>query len=352
MPRFVPVFLMAAVAALWLGVAFASAERDAALRGAEYLRGAQESDGGFGGFGPGQTFDTVFAFRSVGIDPATVTTDGNSPADFLRANLEEVTESAGLAAKAALAAVAMGLDPRDVDGVDLIGAIVGFHDEDSGAFADDAFSHGLAVLGLACTGNDAPNGALEYLREAQLDDGGWGFEEDGDPDTTAIALQAYIAGGGSAADETGSAALAFFAETQASDGGWGFEPDESNANSTAYVIQALMAAGEDQAGYAINGATPMEALLALQQEDGSFAGFDPVFATAQTVPALAGRTFCDAPMTELDASSMEDAPAEPEPAAVGTGLADRGQPLPFAGLGAALMVAGAAMFVASRRFAR
>ena len=47
------------------------------------------------------------------------------------------------------------------------------------------------------------------------------------------------------------------------------------------------------------GPSPVTFLLSQQNADGSFKGFDATFATNQAVPALAGRTFCNAPETPI-----------------------------------------------------
>lgn len=359
MTRLTVLGAVAAIAALSITLAAAASDREAALDGVEFIQQTQEDDGGFGGFGPGQTFDAVLAIRSAGVDPNTVTTADNSPADFLRANVDEVTGDPGSAAKAALAADALDLDPADVDGTDFVDTIESFHDAGSGAFAEDAFSQSLAVLGLVCTGNEVDDSALGYLAERQLEDGGWGFEDAGDPDTTALAVQALVEGGMDAGDDAVQSALGFFHEAQHADGGWGAEGDESNANSTALVIQALLTLGEDPDGddWAIDGATPWAYITGAQQDDGSFPGFDPAFATNQAVPALAGRTFCEAPVTEIE-TEVEPAPADdaaavddarPEAPAAGTGQATTGgNGSPLFILAAALMVSGAGMYVATR----
>ena len=71
----------------------------------------------------------------------------------------------------------------------------------------------------------------------------------------------------------------------------------ADANSTAYVVQALYAAGEDPAGaaWASEDGTPISYLLSAQLEDGSFAwqpGTGANFlATAQAIPALLGQPY-------------------------------------------------------------
>jgi len=299
--------VVAALLALPLLVSSAALPESAAVtKGADFIRTTQVEDGGFGGFGPGQSMDAIFALRAAGVDPATVKRDGKSPADFLAANASGAT-TAGAAAKAALAAKAMNLDPRNLAGVDLVATIQAAFDGDK--YADDDFTHSIAILGLACTGNDIPGGAVMRLRETQLADGGWGFEGASDPDTSAIAAQALIAAGVPNDDPDVLAAIAYFKAKQGNDGGWGFSPDESNTSSTAFVVQALLALGEkpEAAEYTRSGKTAVAYLVSKQLPDGSFEGFDPAYAANQVVPALAGRTFCNAVTTSL-------APASPSPA--------------------------------------
>ncbi len=342
-----------------LPLAFASAAtptQTAVLRGADFIRTTQQADGGFGGFGPGQTMDAIYALRAAGIQPETVTRDGKSPADYLRANAASLDTPAA-AAKGVLGAVAMRMDPRAVGGVDLVGRIRAGFNEGTGRYAEDDFSHAVAIFGLACTGNSVPGTALFALRGTQLDDGSWGFGGFGDPDTTAIAIEALGAAGVGPADSDVREALAYLQTTQAADGGWGFDPAASNASSTAYVVQALIAAGEDPASatYLKAGGNPISFLLSQQQADGSFIGYDPAYSTNQVVPALAGRTFCNA-VTTPPASAPPAAPPPPTaspkasptplPPSTGSGRQDvGGGPR---GEGALLaLVAGAFLFAAS-----
>jgi hypothetical protein len=323
-------------------------------RAALFIASAQQPDGGFGGFGDGQTFDAVFALRAAGINPADVKNSGKSPADFLIARAD-AQDTAGEAAKAALAAAALSLDPENAGGVNLIERVESALDGATGRFAGDDFNHGLAVIGLACTQNEVPAAAVEALRESQLEDGGWGFDGASDPDTSSVGLQALLAAGVDVDDPDVVEALEYFRATQGNDGGWGFSPDESNASSTAFVLQGLIEAGEpvDGATYEKGGVTPREYLLAQQQADGSFAGFDPAYAAMQAVPALAGRSLCDAPSTPVTkpppvvatpapspsptATTTAPAPAPPQ---TGTGMRDGGG-LPWLALSGAVVALAA-----------
>jgi hypothetical protein len=310
---FIGVALVAAALPALAGAALP--ESAAVARGADYIRTTQQPDGGFGGFGAGQTFDAIFALRAAGIAPATVKKDGKSPADFIQA-VAKAQDKPGSAGKAALAALALGLDPKSVNGTNFIDVVNRGLDPATGRYGADDFTQATAILGLACTSNAVPATATTALKTSQLKDGGWGFAGASDPDTSAIALQALLAAGLPKTDGSVTAAVAYFKATQGKDGGWGFDPEESNANSTAFAIQALIAAGEDpeSATYRKGATTPVAYLVAQQQPDGSFKGFDPAFAANQALPALAGLTYCAAPRAPLKAEpSPTPAPASPTP---------------------------------------
>jgi hypothetical protein len=133
--------------------------------------------------------------------------------------------------------------------------------------------------------------------------GGWEWQAGfgADTNTTAIAVQALIAAGQPTTTTAVVDALAFLKTAQAESGGFVYDPRTpeygADANSTAYVIQALLAAGEDPTGDAwmVAGLTPVRFLLGLQLADGSFE-WQPntgsnLIATAQAVPALLGQSY-------------------------------------------------------------
>ena len=114
--------LAAAVAALPVLAASAALSRTEAIEaGAAYIRTTQQADGGYAS-SPGQSIDAIFALRAAGYDPAKEMKGGTRPADYLKANAAGAT-TAGSAAKAALAAKALGLDPKAVNGTNLVAAI-------------------------------------------------------------------------------------------------------------------------------------------------------------------------------------------------------------------------------------
>ena len=159
------------------------------------------------------------------------------------------------------------------------------------------------MLGAAALGEEIPASAIEALLSHQGEDGGWEWQAGfgADTNTTAVAIQALIAAGHPADADEITAALAFLKSAQNETGGFVYDPKTpeygADANSTAYAIQALRAAGVDPTteAWTAGGFTPVRFLLGLQLADGSFE-WQPntgsnLMATAQAVPALLGQPY-------------------------------------------------------------
>jgi hypothetical protein len=121
-------------------------------------------------------------------------------------------------------------------------------------------------------------------------------------DDTAAVLQALVDAGmhGGAAI---TRALAYLVRAQNPDGGYPQEQGgESNAQSTAWAVQGLIAAGRNPATVTRNGSrSPLGYLESLLAPNGSVrysrtGAQTPVWVTAQALTALAGRTFPIAPV--------------------------------------------------------
>ena len=203
-----------------------------------------------------------------------------------------------------------------------------------GAYSADAGFNAWGMLGAAAVGEEIPASAVEALLAQQSEDGGWEWQAGfgADTNTTALAIQALIAAGQPADADAIVAALAFLKRAQNETGGFVYDPKTpeygADANSTAYAIQALLAAGEDPAGAAwtVNGFTPVRFLMGLQLADGSFE-WQPntgsnLMATAQAVPALLGQSypvivrdleFCADRALRLAREAATGATAEPQP---------------------------------------
>jgi hypothetical protein len=266
-----------------------------------WLQAQQQADGGFSngyvpGSDPATTADAVLAIVAAGEDPLGWTGGGSSPMDFLRsAVLSGAVEGPGAFAKVSLAAVAAGEDPRDFGGVDLIARILGGFSSETGLFGSGPYDSALAIQALAAAGEPVPERAIAGLLSTRLADGTYSFNGDqtpgaGDSNTTAMVALALVAGD---AREEIAPSLAYFRSVQNEDGGWTYQKpsafgEQTDANSTALVLQALVAAGEDLAGWK----DPAQRLLALQLPSGAFIftadnPSENLLATVQALPALA-----------------------------------------------------------------
>ena len=270
-----------------------------------WLRTQQLSDGGFSnGFSEGSdvgaTADAVVAIAGAGEDPSTWKQGDLSPADYLAAHAGEV-EDPGLEAKLALAAVAAGQDPRAFGGVDLVGKILGGFDPGTGFWGGGPYNSALSILALGAAREPVPPEAVDGLVAARQQDGTYSFSGDltpgtGDSNTTGLVVQALLVAG---AGGEAASSLDYFRRVQNADGGWTYQKpsafgEETDANSTALGIQALLAAGQDLAEWG----HPERALQALQLESGAlmFNAATPsenLLATVQAIPALANADLTD-----------------------------------------------------------
>jgi hypothetical protein len=290
-----------------------------------YLQTQQNSDGGFGsGFSPDSTLsstaDVVLALVAVGADPAAFDQGGNTPLSYLAASAAAATTSGDLA-KLIQATIAAGENPRDFGGVDSVHKLESMVGADGriGSDMDTFVSHTLAILALKSAERTIPTATIDYLKAAQQEGGGWAWdgsmETAADTNTTAFAVQALIAAGEAADSQAVSGALAYYEGIQNTDGGWPYQSPsdfgtDTDANSTAVTIQALIAAGLDPAGSewtTAEGNAPLNALEALQNESGAFAWQpampdDNLLATIQALPAVAGKAF---PLATMEVGTPE-----------------------------------------------
>jgi hypothetical protein len=302
--------LIAAILISSLGATAPAAAQSTALstagdKAAAWLLAKQESDGGFGtGFSKGSdigaTADAVLALVAAGKNVASVKNSaGRSPIDYfaLQFRLRKAI-NAGQYVKMALALKAAGLDARNFNRVDLTKAILAAYNAKTGVIGDNVYTHALAMLALARNGVAVPAMATEKLLALQATNGGWAFAggQDADVDTTALAVQALLATGQTANAGAVRKALGYLRSLQNADGGFPYQVPsqfgtETNANSTALVAQAMLAAGIQPESWAAAQGNPLSALVKLQQPSGALSyqlslADENVLATAGAVPAL------------------------------------------------------------------
>ena len=277
------------------------------------------------------TANTVLALASVGDDAAA-----DHALSYLAGNVNAFvtaggSDGPGQLALLILGAHALGANPESFGGVDLVSRLLATEQPsgaDAGLFGaqdatfDGAYRQGLALSALASVGmtTSAPvETAVSWLKGQQCPDGGWtslitsNNPCNGDPanfegpdtNSTAQAIEGLSAQG-ALPSKSAHLAARFIAAAQDPDGGWGFEPNTASApsssdpDSTALMIQALLALGKSpsSATYARGSANPVAALMSFQLTSGAGSGafFFPgdlspnTVATYQAVPALAGTT--------------------------------------------------------------
>ncbi len=202
----------------------------------------------------------------------------------------------------------------------------------------------FAVLALRAAGrprNDrAIRRAASWIAGQANDDGGFNFAGRGGPsgiDDTGAALQA-LAAAGRRGSRTVERAARFVVRNQASDGGFALIPGGgSNAQSTAWAVQGLLAAGRDPAKVRRGGSRdPLGYLRSLTDADGEVrysrtSRQTPVWVTGQAVAALSRKTLPLKPVPRARSAAAASAPAPtatPTPAARPAPRKARPQPLP------------------------
>jgi len=304
-------------------------------RAVDYLRRAQNRDGGFGG-SPGQWSSQLMSGWSTlglaagGINPRDAARrGGRSAIDYLRASSRRFGD-VGELQRAILVLGAAGISPRRFAGTDLLAKLRRSQRGDgswNGNVAWTAF--GLLALRAARepVASARVRRAAGYLERSQAPGGGWGVvpASPADVDDTGAVLQALgaVGRGGGAASRAGAA---YLRGAQAADGGWGqLEGRASNAQSTAWAIQGLAAARSSLDDLP---ADPLAYLRGLQRRDGHIAysrtsDQTPVWVTAQAVAALQRKPLPLSPVRRGDPAAI----AAPSRGGGATGGADGPSPL-------------------------
>ncbi len=342
------------------------------------LASQQQADGSFVGFDGtiNATIGVVLADAASDRDPRLMKTGGASPLDYLAtqsALLGDAATAKTNTAKIAqliLALTSIGEDPHTFGGVDWISLLNSTYDPAAGKYGSFFTHQPWAMLALAAAKESIPAEAVAYLIANQEDNGSFGFSGrgfGGDTNMTALCLQALAATGEPPSSTRVQNAVAYLHTQQNTDGGfpyaipspWGGDTS-SDSCSTAWVIQGLVAAGEDPAGFAwtSSGNTPFDFLSGMQNPSGAF-GFakswsaDDLMTTYQVVPALLSRPFPfyadlsgGVPVTTPGPSAPGTSPTPSSPddlSAQSTGAFARGSSLSAAkAVSAATQSAGAA----------
>jgi len=272
-----------------------------------YLSSAQGSDGGFGaarGQGSSELYTAwaAMGLAAAGHNPANVRHGGRSVLDALRAEASTL-RGLGDAERTILAAHACGASAYSFAGRNLVTEVL------RARGTDNSFDHqvnftAFAVFALRAVGHSPGFAAIReaagWIERQQNSDGGFSFGVHGSPsdvDDTGTALQALVDAGARNAHVLGAAAD-YLIRSQNLDGGFPQQyGGESNAQSTAWAVQGLIASGRNPSALRRRGSrSPIGYLESLLAPGGSIrysrtGSQTPVWVTAQALIALAGKTF-------------------------------------------------------------
>lgn len=278
--------------------AAAPLQRSAANEARGWLIDRQNSDGGFGASldfpsSPAMTGWVMLSLEAAGTNPLDVTSGGNDPVDYLRSQIARL-KSVGDLERTILALVGAGIDPREFAGKDLVADLREQRDGD-GSVDGQTNLTAFYVLAMRAVGAEASELArsARWLRRAQGDAGGWGFQPQAvsDPDTTGAVVQALAAAGsgGRAAD----AGARWLRQAQRRGGGYALSTSGAiNTQSTAWAVQGLVAAGGGGAPVA----DAIKYLDSRQVADGHYrysgsSDQTPIWVTAQALLAVERQAF-------------------------------------------------------------
>jgi hypothetical protein len=306
---------------------------DAVDRATVWLLDQQLDNGGFPGFDgesdPGATADAILAL-AVANRAGLETSDEIAEAiAYLESEVDDYSVTQGGAAKMLLAVNAAGTEPRDFGGLDLIEIIEEHADDETGMYDQQIYVHATTMLAIGGAGEEILEGAAEFLVERQIDDGSWAFTGDttsgeGDTNTTSIAMRALAASDNTSEDAI-EAAVAYLDSAQLDDGSIVYavdaeDPPLGDSNSTALAIEGWIAAGIKPDDERIQRAA--DALLAFQNESGAF-GYradmpdDSALSTSQSIPALAVVTGLTSPAEVSSEAGIPTPTVDPDETRVG-----------------------------------
>ena len=295
------------------------AEATAAARhGVEWMTLLQEPSGELASFGGDWS---MISLASVGINAADVRLAPGEPSaqDFylsLWTGEPPALFSATDFERAILAGYSGGLEPSRLDAqtnllADLAAQFNGHELGEKGATNADVF--GVLALSAVRAPREVIDTLVRTVREQQNANGGWNFAagtKDSEADLTGAALAALCTAGAPSTDPAIVKAESYLHTVQDTATG-GFINPKVNTDSTAWVVSGFDACKIDPQAAAwttSESKTPIDFLIAQQNEDGSFQIHahdeeEDFYSTQDAVRALSGTGFIAPPPAREEASS-------------------------------------------------
>jgi len=280
-------------------------------KGFSYLASQQNADGGFRWMDETSnvavSLRVVWALAAAGYTQDYILSDmGERPVDFLAGNAYEWvfqsdSEVPGLSVARAgqmlIAIAAANENPHAFGNTpfDYAYALNEQFDPNTGIYGtsteDNVIDQVWAMLGLTANHLSVSPDAAKWLAGAQNDQGAWNDGYESYLDTTPLAVMALIASGEFQEDSPEiERAIAFIKDNQQPEGGWQTVWDtQTNANTTAMTLQAIVSLGQDPSGSNWSAASgdPLTALTTLQSENGVIGGdFANTYSTTEAILAL------------------------------------------------------------------
>jgi hypothetical protein len=281
-----------------------------------WIKARQGADGGFAepDASPDGTTTcwAMLAGSSAGQSVLEWRNGGAGPAAYLESQAASLTKLPDIELYC-LALAEAGADPADLAGKDLPALIRSALKAD-GRIGADIKETCMGLTALAAAGQEAPAKSTAWLLDRQRADGGWGESDKVVVTDTALAVEALVAQAQAEASVT-DPAMKLLRQKMAADGGFAGESSKTDVQTTATVMRAIYAAGQDptQAAWTFHGSNPVTFLDSMQAADGHYqyskgTELEPTVTTSMAVPSASGKHF---PLASAAAST-------------GTGIRDLG----------------------------
>jgi energy-coupling factor transport system substrate-specific component len=263
-----------------------------------FLASVQNRDGGFGADRGQRSTQLYSAWAAMG--EAAAGRRDSRVARYLASGAPRIRD-VGDIERTILGLVAQGGSPRRATGTDLVARLLRARRRD-GSWEGLVNRTAFAILALRAVGagDRQVRSAVRFLGREANRDGGFSFQGRGATsgiDDTSAAVQA-LAAAGHRRGSTVQHAVRFLVAHQNPDGGFPLQPrGPSNAQSTAWAVQALIAGGRDPDRVRRGGSrAPLAYLRTLTAGDGSVrysrtSRQTPIWVTAQAAIALHRRPF-------------------------------------------------------------